>query len=92
MGTLESLRQEITELDHQLLQLLAQRQRIVSTIAVYKKAHSQPIIDLNQEQKQYNRYQQWAEELHFSTDWALQLFKLIITMSRETQQAIIQHL
>ena len=44
MAALEILRQEITKLDLELLELLAKRMRVSQEIGTYKKEHNMPIL------------------------------------------------
>lgn len=90
MENIELLRQDIAKIDQEILKLIARRQAFVSDIAFQKKARQREIIDLAQEQKQYDQYQQWAHELYLSPAWVNQLFALIIAYSRETQKTAIK--
>ena len=88
MDTLDELRHAIADLDLALLKLLSRRQAIISMIASQKKTLSCPIFDSDQEQKQHEQYQNWANELALSPLWVEKFFQVIIAYSKETQKTI----
>ena len=74
MTSIQNLRNQIDQLDHQLLVLLAQRQQIVEKIGQLKPINSQAAVTAPDRVKQVllNR-QQEAEKLGLSPDVALSI-------------------
>ena len=79
MTSIQNLRNQIDQLDHQLLVLLAQRQQIVEKIGQLKPINSQAAVTAPDRVKQVllNR-QQEAEKLGLSPDVALAIWQTMI--------------
>ena len=79
MTSIQNLRNQIDQLDHQLLVLLAQRQQIVERIGQLKPINSQAAVTAPDRVKQVllNR-QQEAEKLGLSPDVALAIWQTMI--------------
>ena len=79
MTSIQNLRNQIDQLDHQLLVLLAQRQQIVEKIGQLKPINSQADVTAPDRVKQVllNR-QQEAEKLGLSPDVALAIWQTMI--------------
>ena len=79
MTSIQNLRNQIDQLDHQLLVLLAQRQQIVEKIGQLKPINSQAAVTAPDRVKQVllNR-QQEAEKLGLSPDVALAIGQTMI--------------
>ena len=79
MTSIQNLRNQIDQLDHQLLVLLAQRQQIVEKIGQLKPINSQAAVTAPDRVKQVllNK-QQEAEKLGLSPDVALAIWQTMI--------------
>ena len=79
MTSIQNLRNQIDQLEHQLLVLLAQRQQIVEKIGQLKPINSQAAVTAPDRVKQVllNR-QQEAEKLGLSPDVALAIWQTMI--------------
>jgi chorismate mutase-like protein len=66
MKNLDELREEITAIDEQLVQLFAMRFAIVQEVGEYKKTHNLPIRDEKRENELMQRLSEKAQELHLS--------------------------
>lgn len=90
MATLETIRQEITSLDGELLTLLARRKALSIEVARSKQTDLRPIRDQAREQELLERLIQQGKPLGLSAHYINQLYHLIIEDSVLSQQAYIQ--
>ncbi len=90
MATLETIRQEITTLDDELLTLLARRRALSIEVARSKQVDQRPIRDQIREQELLERLIQQGKPLGLSAHYLSQLYHLIIEDSVLSQQAYIQ--
>ena len=59
---LKNLREQIDDLDEQLLSLLAQRLQLTEKVGLFKECENLPIVDAQREQLVIQRLQQQAME------------------------------
>src|SRR5574344_311616 len=90
MATLESIRDEITQLDGDLLRLLARRKRLSIEVARSKQADLRPIRDQIREQELLETLIQQGRPQGLSANYISQIYHLIIEDSVLSQQAFIQ--
>lgn len=92
MARLDEIRQEITQLDADLLALLARRRTLSLAVARSKQSDRRPIRDSRREQELLIRLIQQGRSLNLSAQYVTQLYHLIIEDSVLTQQDYLQQL
>ena len=90
MATLEHIRQEITELDCELLALLAKRKRLSLEVAKNKQAEQRPIRDTAREQDLLETLIRQGKPLGLSAQYIQQIYHTIIEDSVLSQQSYLQ--
>jgi len=90
MATLDEIRNEITQLDADLLALLARRRQLSLEVARSKQADQRPIRDTRREQDLLVRLIQQGRALGLSAQYVTQLYHLVIEDSVLTQQDYLQ--
>ena len=83
---LDELRQRLDSLDHQLLQLIADRQATISEIARVKHSSGYPLRDYRREREVVLGVRNRAVELGVSPDLAESVVRLLIRYSLTTQE------
>jgi chorismate mutase / prephenate dehydrogenase len=86
--TLEELRRGLNELDHQLLTLIAERQRVSREVARVKRETGHPTRDYQRERTVIMGARSAATQLGVSPDLAEQLMRMLIRSSLATQEQI----
>ncbi len=86
--TLEELRERLTQLDAQLLGLVAERQRLSREVAQAKRAVGMGTRDYGREREVLLRARSVAESLDLSPDLAESVLRLLIRGSLTTQERI----
>ncbi len=86
---LETLRQQITQLDSQLLELLAQRQKCTNQVAETKIRNHIPVRDQKREEQLLVRLIKQGQEAGLDPHFVTQLFHVIIEDSVLNQQALL---
>jgi chorismate mutase/prephenate dehydrogenase len=84
--TLDELRTTLTELDEELLALVARRQALSEQVASVKRATGRATRDFGREREVVLRARQTAERLHISADLAESLLRQLIQSSLTTQE------
>ncbi len=84
--TLDELRTTLTELDEQLLGLVARRQSLSEQVASVKRATGRATRDFGREREVILRARRSAERLCISPDLAESLLRLLIQSSLTTQE------
>lgn len=84
--TLDELRTRLTALDRELLELVAERQRLSGAVAAVKHATGLPTRDFEREREVLLRAQRTAESLGISPAIAESLLRLLIRDSLTTQE------
>jgi chorismate mutase/prephenate dehydrogenase len=84
--TLDELRSTLTDLDEQLLGLVARRQRLSEDVAAVKRATGRATRDFGREREVILRARITAERLHISPDLAESLLRQLIQSSLTTQE------
>jgi chorismate mutase/prephenate dehydrogenase len=84
--TLDELRTALTELDEQLLGLVARRQALSEQVAAVKRATGRATRDFNREREVILRARNTAARLHISPDLAESLLRQLIQSSLTTQE------
>ncbi len=86
--TLDELRRGLNQLDHQLLTLIAERQRVSREVARVKRATGYPTRDYQRERTVIMGARRAAAELGVSPDLAENLMRMLIRSSLATQEQI----
>jgi chorismate mutase/prephenate dehydrogenase len=84
--TLDQLRTTLTELDEQLLGLVARRQALSEQVAAVKRATGRATRDFGREREVILRARQTAQRLRISPDLAETLLRQLIQSSLTTQE------
>jgi chorismate mutase/prephenate dehydrogenase len=86
--TLEELRQQLNQLDGELLALIAKRQAISREVAAAKRATGHPTRDYKREREVILGVRTRAESLGLPPDLAEQVMRLLIRSSLTTQEQV----
>jgi chorismate mutase/prephenate dehydrogenase len=86
--TLEQLRQQLDQLDGELLALIARRQSIAREVAAAKRATGYPTRDYQREREVILGVRQRAEKLGLPGDLAEKVLRLLIRSSLTTQEQV----
>src|SRR5690606_38248195 len=84
--TLEELRHRLSEVDRELIELIAARQRIVADIGAHKIEHAVPTRDYEREKEVLKGARAQAAELGLEPDLAEEVMRLLITSSLTQQE------
>lgn len=84
---LETLRQELDEIDDEFVDLLAKRQRAVKRVAAVKARTSAPLRDMLREARQMTRLAQRARTQDLDELFVVRLFRDVVDFSVRTQEA-----
>jgi chorismate mutase/prephenate dehydrogenase len=87
-ASLADLRREIDEIDHKLLELMGDRNRVVERVAALKRARSIPIYDKAREQELLADRRAAALSLGLPETAIESVFRLILNISRDQQTAL----
>ncbi len=90
MERLSDFREEITEIDRKLIELLARRCEISREVAEYKKSESIPMMQSAQVEHVLESAEKLAQQKNMRADFARTLFKMIIDESCRIQSEIIE--
>jgi len=83
---IENLRKKIDKINNELINLLAERQKLCKEIGKIKKQDGLKIIDKEREQEMLSELKEKAKKLNLDEDYIENLFKLIIENSRKIQE------
>ncbi len=83
---LDEIRNEISEIDHQIIEFLSQRFSLVPYINEYKKENNISIFQPEREKQMYKKYWKLAIEKNINPDIIQQLYEIIIGESRRLQK------
>jgi chorismate mutase len=84
--SLEELREEIETIDHELVELIAQRTYVAETIAEVKAEQELPTEDEAQEQRVLDRAARNAERFQVDDDIVRGVFRLLIELNKVEQR------
>ncbi|MFD1805399.1 chorismate mutase [Pasteurella oralis] len=89
---LSEIRQQITQIDRNLLKLLSERHRLAFDVARSKEVSQKPLRDLEREQQLLQELIQFAEAQNYQLEaqYITQIFQRIIEDSVATQQVYLQ--
>ncbi|KPN31927.1 chorismate mutase [Halolamina pelagica] len=84
--TLEELREEIQQIDRELVELIAQRTYVADTIAGVKDEQGLPTTDEDQEQAVMDRAGENAERFDVDSNLVKAIFRLLIELNKVEQR------
>jgi chorismate mutase len=84
--SLEELREEIRQVDKELVELIAQRTYVADTIADVKAEQGLPTTDESQEQAVMDRAGENAERFDVDSNLVKAIFRLLIELNKVEQR------
>ncbi|MDL5360861.1 chorismate mutase [Halalkalicoccus sp. NIPERK01] len=84
--SLDELRAEIEEIDHDLVELIARRTYVADTIAEVKSQEGLPTTDESQEQRVMDRAGENAERFDVDSNLVKAIFRLLIELNKVEQR------
>lgn len=84
--SLDELRAEIEDIDHDLVELIARRTYVADTIAQVKAERDLPTTDEGQEQKVMDRAGENAERFEVDSNLVKAIFRLLIELNKVEQR------
>ena len=82
---LDSIRQEIDQIDDQIVKLLEERMHLVEGVVAYKKASGQPILDTKREEAIFEKVRNRVEDKQYQ-ETIVAPFSDILKGSRDYQE------
>lgn len=86
MEDLDELRQEIADIDREIVDLIARRTYVASTIANVKEEQGMPITDEDQESIVMERAGENAERFDVDANLVKAIFRLLIELNKVEQR------
>jgi len=84
--SLEELRTEIEDIDHEIVELIARRTYVADTIAQVKAQQDLPTTDENQEDKVMERAGENADTFGVDSNIVKAVFRLLIELNKAEQR------
>jgi len=88
---LEELRDKIDSIDHDLIETLSSRMRIIQLIGEYKRDNNVTIFQLERWKEIIRTRPQWAQSLDLTPDYIEELYKIIHEESLKVQTDILNN-
>ena len=82
---LDDCRQQIDQIDTELIQIIAKRMEVVKKIGEHKRKHKLDTVQPNRWQAILDSRQKIAEKLELPSDLVLDIFEVIHQMAIQTQ-------
>ncbi len=86
---LDIIRQEIDQIDDQIVKLLEERMHLVEGVVVYKKASGKPILDIKREEAIFEKVRSRVEDKRYQ-ETIVATFSDILKRSRDYQDKNIK--
>ena len=86
---LDMIRQEIDQIDDQIVKLLEERMHLVEGVVAYKKASGKPILDTKREEVIFEKVKNRVEDKRYQ-ETILATFSEILKRSRDYQDQNIK--
>lgn len=86
---LETIRQHIDDIDHQIIALLGERAKWVSQVAQLKKSRG-VVTDPEREQAVYETRRQWAVESGIDPDFVEYIYHLVVAHFTQIQRGMLE--
>ncbi|WP_143960108.1 bifunctional 3-deoxy-7-phosphoheptulonate synthase/chorismate mutase type II [Litoribacter populi] len=87
---LDIIREQIDDVDREILELLSQRMSLVEKVGQYKKLNNVAILQMERWNKVFQTRPEWAKALNLKESFAKDLFKLIHTESIKKQTEVME--
>ena len=84
--TLDELREEIEDIDREIVELIARRTYVADTIAQVKDERGLPTTDESQEQRVMDRAGENAEQFDVDANLVKAIFRLLIELNKVEQR------
>lgn len=84
--SLDELREEIEDIDRELVELIARRTYVAETIAEVKRSEGLPTTDEQQEQRVMDRAGRNAERFGVESNLVKAVFRLLIELNKVEQR------
>ena len=84
--SLDELRREIEEIDHEIVELIARRTYVAETVAEVKSQRELPTTDEDQEQRVMERAGQNAKQFDVDANLVKAIFRLLIELNKVEQR------
>jgi chorismate mutase len=84
--SLDELREEIRTIDHEIVELIAQRTYVADTIAAVKEERGLPTTDEKQEHQVMERAGENAEQFDVDANLVKAIFRLLIELNKVEQR------
>jgi chorismate mutase len=84
--SLDELREEIEDIDREIVELIARRTYVADTIARVKDEHDLPTTDESQEERVMERAGQNAERFEVDVNLVKAVFRLLIELNKVEQR------
>ncbi len=84
--TLESIRREIGQIDHQIISIISKRQQLAAKLAVVKQREGLPIRDENRRRAVLEEVFTLAVEQQIDPVYVQKIFELLMDMSEQRQR------
>jgi chorismate mutase len=88
--SLEEVRAEITQIDEEIIQLIAQRQALAQNIAAIKQKEKIPVHDHERKNDVLAYVMKFAQEKHLDPVPVKTIFETLISMNEKQQRAVIE--
>ena len=85
MDLLKQCRTDIDKVNSRIIELLAEREKLVREIGEYKRQNGLGVVDSKREKEMYNQLGEEAREYGLSGDYVEGVFRLIVNHSREIE-------
>lgn len=89
---MQIIRQQLDDIDHQLLTLLRERQGLVEQIGAIKQQTQAPVVQPERAAQVFEARRAWADAMGLNPDFVEALWHVIHTESCRVQQAVIDRL
>ena len=86
---LDIIRQEIDQIDNQIVKLLEERMHLVESVVAYKKASGKPILDTKREEVIFEKVKNRVEDKRYQ-ETIVATFSDILKRSRDYQDQNIK--
>ena len=84
--SLDELRQEIEDIDREIVELIARRTYVADTVAAVKAEQDLPTTDEGQEERVMNRAGANAEQFDVDANLVKAIFRLLIELNKVEQR------
>ncbi len=87
---LELIREQIDQVDNELLEILSRRMKLVEKAGEYKKLNNVAIFQMERWKKVFETRPEWGRSLHLNQEFVKELYKMVHTESIRKQEEIME--